>query len=174
MDFNQLKARLGRDGLVVVGGALLIFIDSFLPWYKVSLKGNEAFAGGASASTNGWGSGIGAWFPILLLVAVGVVVVLAAMGNIKWSPLMTYTIAAGASVVSFVIIVLRWLTYPSPNALEKAYVNAGAGFGTYIALVVALAMAVFAYLGFSSVGGDVKNIGAGFQQNQAGPPANQG
>jgi len=172
MDFNQLKTRLGRNGLVFVGGALLIFIDSFLPWYTVSLKGDSGIPGG-SGSTNGWNSGFGAWFSVILLVAAGAVVVLAAMETIKWTPVMTWAVGAGAGVLGAVVILLRWLTYPSPSGFAKAYVDAGAGFGTYVALVVAIAMAVFGYLEFAAKGGDVKNLGAAFQK-PVGPPPSQG
>jgi hypothetical protein len=175
VDFNQLMTKLGRDGMVIVGGALLVFIDSFLPWYSVSFKGSADFPG-TSGSTNGWGSGFGAWFPILLLVATGVVVTLAVMGTINWTALMTFTIATGVSALSFIIILLRWLTYPSLPAIYKGFASAGAGFGTYIGLVAALAMAIFGYLAFSAAGGSLSNIGAAFQPTppQEQFPPNQG
>jgi hypothetical protein len=169
MDFNQLMGKLGRTGIAFAAGGLLMFIDSFFPWFSVSIKGALGFPG-ASGSTNGWSSGIGAWFPILLLLAVGVVTVLAAMGVINWSYLMLVTLGTGASVLSVLIILLRWLTYPSVPSELTAYESAGAGAGTYIGLVVALAMAVLGYLGFVAAGGSLSNIPAAFKPQEQIPP----
>lgn len=170
MDFNQLMARLGRTGQVFVGGALLIFILSFLPWYSASFN----FGGGDSVSGHlaAWHAAFGAWFPVLLLIALGAVTVLWALDIIKWSPLFLWLVGTATAIVAAVIIVLRWVTFPSvPSGFGG---SAGAGWALYVSLVVTIAMAVFGYLGFVGAGGDVKNIPAALQQRQAqgqaGPP----
>lgn len=172
MDFNQLMGRLGRNGQVLVGGALLIFIFSFLPWYTASFTFLGQKSSGHAAA---WHSGIGAWFPVLLLVAVGVVAVLWALEIVSWPALMVWTLAAGASILAAIIIILRWITFPSASSSGVAGYgvsgSAGAGWALYVSLVIAVAMAVFAYLGFTSAGGDIKNLGAAFAKPSQLPPS---
>lgn len=167
MDFQALMGKLGRNGQVQVGGALLVFILSFLPWYSVSFS---VLGHTDSASASAWDAGIGAWFPVLLLVAVGVVTVLSALGTVSWAPLMLAAVTTGGALVAAVIIVLRWLTFPSgssdaSDAALGVSGSAGAGWALYVSLVLAVAMAVFGYLGFAAAGGDVKNIGAAFKSD---------
>jgi hypothetical protein len=174
MDFNQLMTRLGRTGQVFAGGSLLIFILSFLPWYSASVTFDGHTVSGHLAA---WHAAFGAWFPVLLMLALGVLTVLWALGNIAWSALFLYTVGTAASVVAAIIIVLRWLTYPSASGVDAIVggsASSGAGWALYVSLVVTLAMAVFGYLGFTGAGGDIKNIPAALQQRQAGPPSDQG
>lgn len=170
MDFQQVLAKLGRSGQVVVGGALLIFIFSFLPWWSFSISFlGESISGHGSA----WHVGIGAWFPVLLLVASGVVTLLVALDVIKWAPLMLWTIVTLAAAVSVIIIILRWVTFPSADTgtdgLTGGSSSAGAGYALYVSLVVAIAMAVFGFLGFSGSGGNVADPLAGFKGGQVPP-----
>ena len=175
MDFKQLQARLGRTGQVFVGGALLIFILSFLPWYTASFS----FMGHSeSGHLAAWHAAFGAWFPVLLMIALGVVTILWALGTVKWSALFLWTVGTAAAIVAAIIIVLRWLTYPSAgssgvDALGGS-ASSGAGWALYVSLVVTIAMAVFGYLGFVGAGGDIKNIPAALQQRQSEPQGPQG
>lgn len=169
MDFQQVLAKLGRSGQVVVGGALLIFVFSFLPWWSFSISFlGESISGHASA----WNAGIGAWFPVLLLVASGVVTLLVALDAIKWAPLMLWTIVTLAAAVSVIIIILRWITFPSADTsggLTGGSSSAGAGYALYVSLVLAIAMAVFGFLGFSAGGGNISDPLAGFKGGQTPP-----
>jgi hypothetical protein len=172
--------KLGRTERVLAVAGLLVFIDSFLPWYSVS-------AGAYSASANGWGVGFGGWFPVLLILAVGVVAALPAFGQ-SFSVRGGYAAYGVVTLVATLIILIRWLTYPSDNGLASAGVSAGASFGTYIAVIVGIVAVVFSYLGFTAGGGSLNNLGAAFSapaqqfqpgaqpyppsppQYQAGPP----
>lgn len=99
MDFQQLLARLGRTGQAQAAGGLLAFILSFFAWATVtfSISADDAAllrAAGQSVpsdsySQNAWGSytGFTAWFPVILLLALGVVAVLVALGTIKPLPM---------------------------------------------------------------------------------------
>lgn len=169
MDFKQLQARLGRTGQVFVGGALLVFILSFLPWYSASYS----YAGHSSSGhLAAWHAQFGAWFPVLLILALGVVSVLWAMGTIKWAPLFLWAVGTATAIVATVIILLRWMTYPSASGADGyGSASAGAGWALYVSLVVTAAMAVFGYLGFTGAGGDIKNLPAVFQGGgQGGAP----
>ncbi len=137
---------VGTNDLVVMGAGALMVINSFLPWYGVSIKG---FGG---ATTSGWNSGFGAWFSILLVIAVGVVAAVRVFGgrsmpavnggSVSWT-----FITAAVSVLAAIIILLRWVTYPS-----AAGVDAGARFGTYVGLILAVVQAVFGYLSIAAAG----------------------
>src|ERR1051326_4287270 len=103
-------ARLGRTGQVFVGGAILIFIFSFLPWYTVSIS---ILGHSESGHLAAWHAKFGAWFPVLLLIALGTVTALWAHGMIKWSELFLWTVGTATAILAAVIILLRWVTYPS-------------------------------------------------------------
>ena len=158
--------KLGRTERVLAIVGLLAFIDSFLPWWSFNI-------GPISGSESGWSVGIGGWFPILLLIAIGVLAALPAFGqsvNIRGG----YAAYGAAATLATLIILIRWLTYPSASDL---YGSAGASFGTYVGLVLGIVAIVFAYLGFTAAGGTLNNIGAAFkgqqQPQEAGyaPPA---
>src|SRR5579859_7427279 len=77
MDFQQLMGKLGRNGLVIAGGGLLALIVSFFPWYGFTGSvSSEMKALGVQTSVSAWDAGFAAWFPMLLLFALGVVAVL--------------------------------------------------------------------------------------------------
>jgi hypothetical protein len=163
---NLGKLGLNDRILAVVG--LLAFIDSFLPWYSVSVKAAavDGFSGAAySGSTNAWSSGFAAWFSLLLLLAIGIVVALPAFEQ-KINLPGGFALIGILALVATVLILLRWLTYPSvPTDGLDVGVSAGAGFGTYIGLVLGIVGVVFAYLSFTASGGSLSNIGAAFSSN---------
>ncbi|GAA2002651.1 hypothetical protein [Catenulispora subtropica] len=162
-------ARLGRNGLVIAAGGLLAFIVSFFPWYGYSGSGaSELKAMGVKTSVNAWDAGFAAWFSVLLLLALAVVGVLAAQGIVKWAPLLLGFVEAAGGLLAAVLVLLRWLTYDTASGIGG---SVGAMWGTYVALVIAIAVAVFGYLDFVAKGGDIKNIGAVFQ---GGGQGNQG
>ena len=169
MDFKQLQARLGRNGQAIVAGGVLVLIDSFFAWYGLSGKeSSELKAMGYKTSVTAWGAGFGAWFSVLLLIAVAAVTVLAAMGILKLAPLMVGFVQAAGSVLAVVVVLLRWMTYQSASGGGS---SVGALFGTYIGVVLAIVIAVFAYLDFVAKGGDIKNLPAVFQGGgQGGAP----
>ncbi len=169
-------AKLGRTERVLAIVGLLAFINSFLPWYSVSVKGSLAALGGAgSASGNAWDIGFWAWFPMLLLLAVGVLVALPAFGQ-NVSVRGGYAAFGAVALLVTIIVLIRWLTYPSVPAEDAAFIDAGADFGTYIGLILGVVATAFAYLGFTAAGGTLNNIGDAFKgaaPQQAGyvPPA---
>jgi hypothetical protein len=72
---GKLKAAQGPDRMILIAG-LLFFIDSFLPWYGVSV-------GPFSVNAKGWSSGGLAVLAILFALAALVVAVLAVVGMMK-------------------------------------------------------------------------------------------
>ena len=161
--------KLGRSERVLAIVGLLAFIDSFLPWYSVSV-------GPISSSASGWSVGFAGWFPMLLLLAIGVLVALPAFGQsivVRGG----YAAFGAASLLATILILIRWLTY---NTTSASYfgtgVSAGADFGTYIGLILGIVATVFAYLGFTAAGGTINKFADAFKAQPApetgyAPPA---
>jgi hypothetical protein len=97
---------------IVVAAGLLAYISSFLPWY--TLTASVPILGlTQSTNVNAWGSGFGAWFSVLLLVAAaGVVVASIVVGGRLRRPSTRSLITLGLSALAFITIVLRWATFP--------------------------------------------------------------
>jgi glucan phosphoethanolaminetransferase (alkaline phosphatase superfamily) len=164
--------KLGRTERVLAIVGLLAFIDSFLDWYSVTFKG-FSLAGVSSsaytASANAWNVGFWAWFPMLLLLAVGIVVALPAFGQ-RVSIRGGYAALGAATLLATIIVLIRWLTYPSASDL---YGSAGAAYGTYIGLVLCVVATVFAYLGFTAEGGSLATLGQSFKARTQQQPQQQ-
>ncbi|HEV3172794.1 MAG TPA: hypothetical protein VGZ32_20775 [Actinocrinis sp.] len=169
--------KLGRTERVLAIVGLLAFIDSFLSWYSVTIKGfslGSVSAGGYSASDNAWNIGFWAWFPMLLLLAVGVVVALPAFGQ-RVAIRGGYAALGSATLLATIIVLIRWLTYPSASDLVG---SAGADYGTYVGLILCIVATVFAYLGFTAEGGSLAALGQSIKartqpSQQQAPPEYQ-
>jgi len=136
---------VGTNDLVVMGAGAVMFIDSFLPWWGFNIKG----VGGGSVS--GWHF-FWTWLSILLVIAVAGVAAARifagrSMPAVAGGAVSTNFITAAVSLLVVVILLIRWLTYPS-----AAGIDAGARIGTYIGLVVAIVQTVFGYLSIVSAG----------------------
>jgi hypothetical protein len=133
---------VGTNDLVVMGAGVLMFVDSFLAWQGITIKGLTGI------TRNAWGAGFGAWFSVLLIVAVGGVAAARVFagrtmpavnnGAVSWT-----LITGGVSVVAAVIILLRWVTYETYT---------GAKFGLFVGLIIAIVQAVFGYLSLVAAG----------------------
>lgn len=161
MDLSKLDRT--RRALSIIG--LLAIIDSFLQWGHLSFEGHDINSVGGDA----WNLAFGAWFPMLLLLALGVVAALPAFGVEMTLPFGISLIGAAAGALSTVIVLLRWLTLPSYMGESVA-----ASYGLYLGLVLSIAAAVFGWLGYTAEGGNFKTLGDSFKQRQEGPPAGQG
>jgi hypothetical protein len=129
--------------LALVG--VLAFIDSFLPWYSVNV--NVPLVGiNTGLSTNGWTTGIGGWLPMVLLVALGVLAVQPAFRKKQLTVGRGYILYTTLAALAAVIIVIRWISYPSVDpAYLGAGISQGAAFGTIMGLILALGAALTAY-----------------------------
>jgi hypothetical protein len=140
---------VGNNDLAIMGAGLLMFIDSFLPWWGVSYHGI-----GVSGTLSGWHF-FWNWLSIILVVAIAGVTAArvfanrtlppVAGGNYSWN-----LIQAALGVVIVVILLIRWLTYPSAPA--HSGIDAGARIGTYIGLIIAIVQTVFSYLNLVASG----------------------
>lgn len=162
--------KLGRTERILAIVGILAFVDTFLPWYTASAKGELATFGAGSYSSNGWSSGFAAWFPLILLIAIGVVAALPAFGR-QFAVRGGYAAIGAAALVATLLILIRWLTYPSVPADEAALVDAGADFGTYIGLILGVVATVFSYLAFTASGGSINRFGDAFKTPTGAGPA---
>jgi hypothetical protein len=127
-----------------IGAGALAFIVSFFPWYSISFDGGGLAGFDLDTSLSAWNAGFGAWFSVLLLVAAAVVVLLPHFGTqVPNQPL----VWLGLSAAALVIIILRWVTFPSASGFGG---SAGAGFGLFIGLAAALVSGVAAFLVYRS------------------------
>ena len=108
-----------------VGGAALLLIASFLPWYS---------AGGFSIKA--WDSGFLAWGGVVLGVAAGAVLLLKALGtkDVQAGGMASEQIAVALGVASFILVVLRFITESSFSS-----------YGLYLGIVAAAATAYGAF-----------------------------
>lgn len=118
-----------------IGAGALAFIISFFPWYDLPSP-FDAFAGTISA----WDMGFLAWFPILLLLGAGVLVLLPHLGTQVPNLTMIWLGLAGAAVL---FLLLRWLTLP-----DYFGASGGIGFGYFIGLIIAIASGAGAFLSY--------------------------
>ena len=140
--FNSLS--MGRKVVLIAG--VVGLIDSFLPWYKVSVD-YSGFSN--SASENGW-HGWG-FLSVLLFIVAGAWVILPLLGvqlrGILSSLPPTVTearLVIGFGVVALITTILYMITEgPSGSSVGVSY---GPSFGAYIGVIVAIAIAVGGYL----------------------------
>jgi hypothetical protein len=136
---------VGTNDLVVMGAGVLMFVDSFLPWYGTK------FLGVHDVTVSGWSAGFGSWFSIILVLAVAGVTAARVFGG-RTMPTVangqfTWTfITAAVSALAALIVLIRWLTFNTYHGL------AGAKFGLFVGLVIAAVQAVFGYLSLNAAG----------------------
>jgi hypothetical protein len=131
VDLSKLKT---SDKIIVIAGAVL-FISSFLPWFKL-----EAF--GFSATASGWDVGFfWAGIPGLLGLAAAAAIVSSKMFDVKLPELPMgwgqAFLIAGA--VSAVIVVLKLII--GEDVVDRAY-------GLFLATIAALGFAGGGFLAF--------------------------
>ena len=117
----------------IVGGAGVVFISGFLPWwgYKGSISSLY------SASVSGWSAGFTAWAGVLLLTLAGVVLVLRRSGvQLPALPVTPTLLVAAAALLGVVLVLIRWLTLPRVSGGLAGSI--GARYGIYVALIAAV------------------------------------
>ena len=158
-DVNQVK---GNDRFIA-GGAVLILIVSFFPWYSFSYSG-VSLGGLGDYSRNGWH--IYGWCKVGILLALlaGASVIARLMGALDsvQLPAGVNLITLGLSGLASLILLLRFLT-----AFKSAGpISAHPSIGWYLALAASLAMTYFAFLNFKASGEELPS-----KPSSAPPPA---
>lgn len=121
--------RLGNLDRAIAGGALVVFIAGFLPWW-----GYTGPLDRYSASVSGWSAGFSAWAGTLLLVVAGILIVLRRSGaELPSLPVGPAVLVAGTASVGLLLVVIRWLTLPRVHGGLAGSI--GAKYGIWLALI---------------------------------------
>ena len=160
-EFDITKVR-GNDRFIA-GGAVLILVLTFFPWYTVSYKGLINTFGGfrTSGNVNEWSNPYGlSRLGVVLALAAGAIVIARLMGALDsvQLPAGVNLITLAVSGLATAILVLRLAgTYHSAGSgLLK--VSAHPGFGWYAGILVSGAMTYFAFLNFRSSGEQIPTM----------------
>jgi len=143
-DFKKLKS----SELVMLGGALAVFIGTFLTWYKAEAKG---LGFSASDTVNGFHYFLQGTIPWILAIAIAAAIIIRTffpdvklpdpLGPVSWAQ--GYLIAAGLAAV---LILSRLIFGESGND----FVDVTRGIGMYLSSLGGIALAVGAYLKFQA------------------------
>jgi len=146
MNFSELS--LGEK--LVGGGAIVLLISLFLPWYGFS---SSSFVGSFSDNISLMSGSGGIAFLILAacVVAVGVIVLrMFEIFDISEQGVPEATVVLGAAVVGALLVVWKFLSMPSGGYSAGEFGSAGYGraYGAYVALVATIVFVVGAVMKF--------------------------
>lgn len=136
-DVPATRAQTSWLDWIGVAAGVLALVVSFLPWYQLA-EPVAAVARGQGRTTwiAVWEGNFLAWFPIVLLMAVSVLLLWQRFGK----PVqMLSSLWLTLTVLAVVMILLRWITVPAGLA---------SGFGLYLGLIVAVGSGVAGFLAF--------------------------
>ncbi|HEY3543073.1 MAG TPA: hypothetical protein VGK79_11075 [Gaiellaceae bacterium] len=121
--------RLSRLDRLIAGGAAVVFVSAFLPWW-----GYHGPLDLYSASVSGWSAGFTAWAGALLLTLAGVYLVLRRSGaNLPALPVAPTVLVAGLAALGLLLVIVRWLTLPKVQG--GAAGSIGARYGIWFAII---------------------------------------
>ena len=144
-----MKIELGRLSQLdrgIVGGAAVVFISGFLPWW--GYKGPLTVYGG---SVKGFSTGFTGWAGILLLFLAGLYLFLRRMEvSLPDLPVGPAVTVAGLAAVGLLLVIIRWLTLPSVPAALRGSI--GTKWGLYVALLAGIAETACAIAEFRASG----------------------
>lgn len=138
--------RLTTTDWVLSGVGVFCFIVSFFHFYTASASLGPL--GKVSASKDAWGAGFGSWFPMLLMLALGVVAFLRAFDVSLPVPGGVPVLGLGVSALALIILLLRWVTFPD----APAGVDAGPSIGFWLGGLAVIVGGVFSALEFRKSG----------------------
>ena len=151
---NQRK--IAVPDIVIAAAGLLAIIATFLPWWSGSGNGLTLTVNGWNSASNNQPTGLTiagplAWLPMLLLLIWAVITLVRAlaMPNLLAGKLF-YQSSIGVGGLATLLVVIRWATlYKFPAADQSQGFSSGAGFGLYLGLLSALAVAGVAVWGLN-------------------------
>lgn len=120
-----------------VGAGIVALVVSFLPWYRlVDTLEQQSAAVGAATWITVWQGNFLAWFPIVLLMAVSVLILWQRFGKpVQLMSSLWLTLA----ILAIVMILLRWVTLPATIRSD---------YGLYLGLIAALVSGGAGFLAF--------------------------
>jgi len=139
--FNELSL---ADKLIAVAGVLMLIPISFLPWWHWSLAG-------FSASKSAWGPPGDIWsiLAVLVSLAMALAVILPKFANLALPNLGTVTwdqaFGGGSAALVVLMLLKAWRILAAPAG--------GFGWGFFLAIIAAAAIAYGGFLKFQEGGG---------------------
>lgn len=154
---------------VLIGTSAVALIGLFLPWYGIS-------KGGISVNGNAFDSGFFAWFPAVILIAVGGLVAARIFAGFsvpavpKVGPALLFL---GLSALGTVLLLLKFVidyNLASGAGLGDDF-KVTPKFGFYITILLGLAQSFFNFQQFKASGEDIPEIGGrNFNPGGGTPP----
>jgi hypothetical protein len=140
---NKLLERFNALGLgekIIIVAGLILFVDGFLPWYRVSF---EFLGESVSASANGWEAPGAFWSILAIIIGLAMAAVVAVrkltdvevpddLGGLSWPKILL-----GGGVATLVLVLIKLLSESS-----------NMGFGFYVGIIAAGALAAAGFLLF--------------------------
>jgi hypothetical protein len=148
VDFSKLKT----SDWLIGGGGIVLFIASFLPWFKVSVScGGVGFGG--SATGNGWDVGfLWAGVPVILGLAMVAYVAIKAFApdtNLPDLPIPWSQALLGAGALATLLILIKLLIGEDGGGSGfGCSVDVSRSFGLFLAFLASAAMTAGAFLKF--------------------------
>jgi hypothetical protein len=140
-------SKLSTADKVISISAIVLFIASFLPWFKVEVEGGEGF-GGAVADGNGWDVGfLWSGIPVLLGLAMLAIIAIRAFSPDTSLPDLPVTWGQaflGAGALAALLVLLKLLIGEDDGGFDFVEVNRA--YGLFLAAIAAIGLAVGGFL----------------------------
>jgi hypothetical protein len=138
-------AKISNGNKILLGAGLLLLLDSFFKWNKVS------YLGTSQSFDSAWSHGVGPLFGILLLLTVALVALIVLVDQkviqmeLPTLPIKYSQLIAGLGVATVLFGIIRFLTHAGGGIPAASGVSIGRTFMAWIglALIVAFAAGVF-------------------------------
>lgn len=153
---DQLK-KFTTNELIILGGALAVFIGTFMKWFKADVGLGEA-------SVNGFEYFFQGTIPWLLAIVVAAVIIITKLSpntNLPDLPMPLSQLILIVSGVIAVLILTRIISVDGPSEFVDR------GLGLFLAFAGGIAMAVGSFLKFQAKEDDSPGLGSG---TPGGPP----
>ena len=150
MDFSKFKT----SDWLKIGGTVVFFISAFLGWVKASFSG---FGGETGNAFEFFWTGTLPW---LILIASGIITLLAVNGNVVDNGKRWPLIVLLGNLLATVLVLIRLIF----NPLEGKSLAEASGFdfspavGLWIGSIAAVASLVGAFMAFTESGGNLKDL----------------
>jgi len=135
-------SQVSRATWIAGGGALALLISVFLDWYKIEFSGLDL----GSAGGSGWETTDLAKIVALLALAALVIIGIELFAKDVTLPFPASLALIAIGGLATLIVLLRIIDKPGPDIPSGAGVDIGLGFGIFVALIAAVAVAVGGYL----------------------------
>jgi uncharacterized membrane protein YidH (DUF202 family) len=139
-------AKISNGNKILLGAGLLLLIDSFFNWNKVS------FLGRSQSFDSAWSHGVGPIYGILLLLSVIVValIVLIEQNVVQMKlpelPIKYSQLVAGLAGLTVLFGLIRFLTHAGGGIPAASGVSVGRTFMAWVGLILLIVFAAGAFL----------------------------